>query len=55
MSDPAPKPDEIDEAIAGAWKPRTVEELMAGVPVFKSEARCGRSRTRARSGSIADR
>ncbi len=36
MSDPASKPDEIDEAIAGAWKPRTVEELMAGVPVFKS-------------------
>jgi hypothetical protein len=36
MSDAAPKPDEIDEAIARAWRPRTLEELMAGVPVFKS-------------------
>jgi hypothetical protein len=36
MSDPAPKPDAIEEAIARAWRPRTVEELMAGVPVFES-------------------
>jgi len=36
MPDPAAKPDEIDEAIARAWRPRTVEELMAGVPVLQS-------------------
>jgi hypothetical protein len=36
MPDAAPKPDEIDQAIARAWRPRTLEELMAGVPVFES-------------------
>jgi len=36
MPDAAPKPDTIDEAIARAWRPRTLEELMAGVPVFES-------------------
>jgi hypothetical protein len=36
MSDPAQKPDAIDEAIARYWKPRTLEELMAGVPVLES-------------------
>ena len=36
MPDPASKPDQIDEAIARAWKPRTVDELMAGVPVITS-------------------
>jgi len=36
MPDPASKPDEIGEAIARAWRPRTLEELMAGVPVFES-------------------
>jgi len=36
MPDPASKPDEIDEAIARAWRPRTLEELMAGVPVLES-------------------
>ena len=30
MSDPAPKSDQIDEAIARFWKPQTLEELMAG-------------------------
>ena len=32
MSEPAPKPDTIDEANAKFWKPRTLDELMAGVP-----------------------
>ena len=36
MSDPAQKPDAIYEAIARYWKPRTLEELMAGVPVLES-------------------
>lgn len=36
MSDPAHKADAIDEAIARYWKPRTLEELMAGVPVLES-------------------
>ena len=36
MSESAPKPDEIDEAIARSWKPRTLDELMEGVPVFTS-------------------
>jgi hypothetical protein len=36
MSDPAPKPDAIDEAIARFRTPRTLEELMKGVPVFTS-------------------
>jgi hypothetical protein len=36
MSDPEPKPGTIDEANARFWKPRTLEELMAGVPVFTS-------------------
>jgi hypothetical protein len=36
MSDPASKPDAIDEAIAHAWRPQTLEELMAGVPVLES-------------------
>lgn len=36
MSDPAQKTDAIAEAIARYWKPRTLEELMAGVPVLES-------------------
>jgi hypothetical protein len=36
MSDPARRPDAIDEAIARSWKPRSLEELMAGVPVLES-------------------
>jgi hypothetical protein len=36
MSEPAPKPDAIDEANAKFWKPRTLDELMAGVPVLES-------------------
>ena len=36
MSEPAPKPDAIDEAKAKFWKPRTLDELMAGVPVLES-------------------
>jgi hypothetical protein len=36
MPDAAPKPNEIDEAIARAWRPRTLDELMAGVPVLES-------------------
>jgi hypothetical protein len=36
MPDPAPTPDAIDEAIAHAWRPQTVDELMAGVPVLES-------------------
>ena len=36
MSDPAPKPDAIDEAHARFQKPRTLEDLMAGVPVLTS-------------------
>jgi hypothetical protein len=36
MPDPAPEPDQIDEAIARAWKPRTLDELMVGVPVITS-------------------
>jgi hypothetical protein len=36
MSDPAPKPDAIDEAIARYRLPRTLEELMEGVPVLES-------------------
>ena len=36
MSEPAPKPDPIDEAIARYETPRTLEELMKGVPVFES-------------------
>jgi hypothetical protein len=36
MSDPAPKPDAIDEAIARYRTPRTLEELMEGVPVLES-------------------
>jgi hypothetical protein len=36
MSDPAPKPDAIDLANARFWKPSTLEELMAGVPVLTS-------------------
>ncbi len=36
MSEPAPKPEAIDEAIARYQTPRTLEELMKGVPVFDS-------------------
>jgi len=36
MTDSAPKSDAIDEAVARYWKPRTLDELMAGVPVFES-------------------
>ena len=36
MTDSAARPDPIDEAIARVWKPRTLEELMAGVPVLES-------------------
>ncbi|HWE12209.1 MAG TPA: hypothetical protein VG365_01780 [Solirubrobacteraceae bacterium] len=36
MSEPAPEPDAIDEANAKFWKPRTLDELMAGVPVLES-------------------
>ena len=36
MSDPAPKPDAIDEANARFWKPRTLDELMAGVKPITS-------------------
>jgi hypothetical protein len=36
MSDPTPKPDQIDEAIARFWKPRTLEELMAGKKLLSS-------------------
>jgi hypothetical protein len=36
MSDPAPKPDAIDEGIARYQTPCTLEELMNGVPVFES-------------------
>jgi hypothetical protein len=36
MSDAAHKPDAIEEAIARHWNPRTLEELMAGVPVLES-------------------
>jgi hypothetical protein len=36
MPDPAPKPDELDEATARFRTPRTLEELMAGVPVLES-------------------
>jgi hypothetical protein len=36
MRDPAPKPDEIDDAIARAWKLRTLDELMEGVPIISS-------------------
>lgn len=31
MSDSEPKPDPIDEGNAQFWKPRTLDELMAGV------------------------
>ena len=37
MSDPAPKPDAIDEAIARYRLPRTLEELMEGVPELLGE------------------
>jgi hypothetical protein len=36
MTDSVPKQDAIDEAIARAWTPRSLEELMAGVPVLES-------------------
>jgi len=36
MTDSAPRSDAIHEAIARSWKPGTLEELMAGVPVFES-------------------
>lgn len=36
MPDPAQKPNAIDDAIARYGKPRTLEELMAGVPVLES-------------------
>lgn len=36
MSDPAPKPDSIDAAIAQFWKPQTLDELMAGKKPFTS-------------------
>jgi hypothetical protein len=36
MSDPAPKHDAIAEAIARYRTPRTLEELMEGVPVLES-------------------
>jgi hypothetical protein len=36
MADPAPKPDAIDEAIAQFRTPRTLDELMEGVPVLES-------------------
>jgi hypothetical protein len=36
MSDSAPKPDAVDEAIARSRTPRTLDELMEGVPVFTS-------------------
>ena len=36
MSDPAAKPDAIDAAIARFRTPRTLDELMDGVPVFTS-------------------
>ena len=36
MPDPAPKPDELDEAIARFRTPRTLEELTEGVPVITS-------------------
>jgi hypothetical protein len=36
MSEPATKPDAIEEANAQFWKPRTLEELMADVPVLES-------------------
>jgi hypothetical protein len=31
MSDPAPKPDAIDEANAQFWRKRTLDQIMAGV------------------------
>jgi hypothetical protein len=36
MSEPAPKSDAIDEAIARFRQPQTLEELTAGVPVLES-------------------
>jgi hypothetical protein len=36
MSDPAPKPDAIDEANAQFWTKQTLEELMAGKKPFTS-------------------
>jgi len=36
MPDPAAKSDEIDSAIERFWKPQTLEELTAGMPVFES-------------------
>jgi hypothetical protein len=36
MSDPAPKPDAIDEGNAQFWKKQTLEELMAGKKPFTS-------------------
>lgn len=36
MSDPAHKLDAIDEANARFWRPRTLEELMAGKKPIKS-------------------
>ncbi len=36
MEDQAHKPDEIDQADARFRNPRTLDELMAGVPVIKS-------------------
>jgi hypothetical protein len=36
MPDPASEPDAIDEAIARFRAPRTLDELMEGVPLFTS-------------------
>jgi hypothetical protein len=36
MSDPAPKPDELDEANTRFCRPRTLDELMAGVKPITS-------------------
>jgi hypothetical protein len=36
MTDHAPKPDAIGESNARFWKPRTLEELMAGKKPFTS-------------------
>ena len=36
MSECAPKPDAIDEAIARYETPRALDELMEGVPVLES-------------------
>lgn len=36
MSDPAPKPDAIEEANARFWTKRTLDEIMAGVRPIRS-------------------